>query len=51
MADQIRKKETIRSIKDLQLSSNLILALEHSKEAEDVVQAVEVLMAYNQAWY
>ncbi len=50
MTDQIRKTATIHSIENLQLSHTLISALDNAHDAEQVVEAVEALMAFSNEW-
>ena len=51
MTDQVRKTATIHSIENLQLSHRLISALDNAHDAEQVVEAVEALMAFSNEWY
>lgn len=51
MTDPILKKATIHSIENLQLSKSLISALDHPCDAEQVVKAIEILMAFSKQWY
>ncbi|MGE8683893.1 MAG: hypothetical protein ACN6OV_05330 [Acinetobacter sp.] len=51
MADQVRKTETIRSIENLQLTENLIQALDDAVQAECVAQAICSLQQLNEQWY
>ncbi len=51
MADQIRKTETIRSIERMQLTENLINAMDNAGQAEAVAQAVNSLQLLNDQWY
>ena len=50
MADQKRKIETIRSIENLQLSSNLIFALDDQMQAEDILIAISSLQVLSLQW-
>lgn len=50
MADQKRKIETIRSIQSLQLTKNLIDALENAEEAESIAEAIHSLQGLTQQW-
>lgn len=51
MTDQVRKIAMIDRIENLQLSNTLISALDNATAAEDVVEAIETLMAYRNEWY
>ena len=51
MADQTRKIETIRSIETLQLTENLISAMDDAEQAESVAQAIYSLQCLNEQWY
>lgn len=51
MTDLIRKTETIRRIELLQLTENLILALDDAVQAESVAQAICSLQQLNDQWY
>ncbi|UIJ75695.1 MULTISPECIES: hypothetical protein [unclassified Acinetobacter] len=51
MADQTRKIETIRSIETLQLTENLISAMDDAEQAEYVAQAIYSLQCLNEQWY
>ena len=51
MADQTRKIETIRSIENLQLTENLISAMDDAEQAESVAQAIYSLQRLNEQWY
>ncbi len=50
MADQNRKNDVIRSIESLQLTENLITALDDSQEAEAVAAAVHCLQRLGEQW-
>lgn len=50
MADLHRKYETIRSIESLQLTHNLIDALDNAAEAESVAAAVRSLLRLTEQW-
>ena len=50
MADQQRKTEIIRSIEQLQLSTALIMALDHANSAEAVAEAVYTLSGMCEQW-
>lgn len=51
MADQKRKIEIIRSIEQLQLSHQLIHALEDAQQAETVAIAIKSLKHFTEQWY
>ena len=50
MADQKRKIETIRCIKNLQLSNTLITGLDDAGPAEAIVQAISSLQDLGEQW-
>ncbi|WP_353140998.1 hypothetical protein [Acinetobacter pragensis] len=50
MADLNRKRDTIRSIETLQLTENLIAALDNAAEAESVAKAVCALQHLTEQW-
>lgn len=50
MTDLKRKVEMIRSIKKLQLSKDLITALDDAQQAEYVVEAINSLQKLEQQW-
>ncbi len=50
MVDQQRKTEIIRSIEQLQLSTALIMALDHASSAEAVAEAVYSLSGLSEQW-
>jgi hypothetical protein len=50
MADQKRKIETIRSIENLQLSKNLIFALDDQIQAEEILIAISSLQVLSLQW-
>lgn len=50
MVDQQRKTEIIRSIEKMQLSSALIMALDHASSAEAVAEAVYTLSGFSEQW-
>lgn len=51
MADQKLKVEMIRSIEQLQLSTQLIHALDDAQLAENVTQAVTCLKHMREQWH
>ena len=51
MTDQLHKTAMIHRIENLQLSHTLISALDNAHDAEQVVEAVEALMAFSNEWY
>ncbi len=51
MTDSVRKNNTIRHIQKLQLSQNLIFALDDRIQAEEVADAVEQLIQLNHHWH
>ena len=50
MADQKRKIETIRSIKNLKLSNTLITGLDDAEQAEAIAEAVSSLQNLTEQW-
>lgn len=50
MADQRRKIETIQSIEKMQLSQNLISALDNAAEAESIADAIQYLSGMTEQW-
>lgn len=50
MADQKRKIETIRSIKNLKLSNTLIASLDDARQAEAIAEAVSSLQNLTEQW-
>lgn len=50
MTDQKRKIETIRSIQFLQLTENLIDALDDAAEAECIAEAIRSLQGLTEQW-
>ncbi|NNH27353.1 hypothetical protein [Acinetobacter terrestris] len=50
MADQKRKIETIRSIKNLKLSNTLIASLDDAGQAEAIAEAVNSLQNLTEQW-
>ncbi|WP_167374972.1 hypothetical protein [Acinetobacter piscicola] len=51
MKDQKRKVEMIRSIEQLQLSNQLIQALDDAQLAENVVKAINCLKHMSNQWH
>lgn len=51
MTDQVRKIATIHRIETLQLPNTLISALDDAHDAEQVVEAIDLLMAFSKEWY
>ncbi|WP_162850568.1 MULTISPECIES: hypothetical protein [unclassified Acinetobacter] len=50
MKDHKSKIEMIRHIESLQLSDALIVALEDTRQAESIVEAVQFLRGLSQQW-
>ena len=51
MTDSLRKRDTIRAIKDLQLSDDLVIALNDAQRAEGIATAVGFLQALAKQWH
>lgn len=51
MRDSIHKKQIIQSIRDLQLSETLVIALDDAQQATDIIVMLDSLQRFSEQWH
>jgi hypothetical protein len=50
-ADSIHKKQIIQSIRHLQLSETLVIALDDAQQATDIIVMLDSLQRFSEQWH
>ncbi|MDH2019261.1 hypothetical protein [Acinetobacter ursingii] len=51
MRDSIHKKQIIQSIRHLQLSESLVIALDDAQQATDIMVMLDSLQRFSEQWH